>query len=104
MSSYELNRAIHRIYTDRNNALAFRAGDHALLAAFDLTAEERAALESRDFPRLWAMHVHPVLLFHLSVVLKPRDWYMREVVPKIQGVPNRWYDYYDPARAGSEPA
>ena len=104
MSSYELNRAIHRIYTDRDNTLAFRAGDHGLLDAFDLTAEERAALESRDFPRLWAMHVHPVLLFHLSVVLKPREWYMQEVVPRIQGVPNRWYDYYDSAHMGSGPA
>jgi hypothetical protein len=104
MSSYELNRAIHRIYTDRNRTLAFRAGDFGLLESFDLSADERTALTGRDFPRLWALHVHPVLLFHLSVVLNPREWYMREVVPKIRGVPNRWYDYYSTAQTGTEPA
>ena len=54
-------------------------------------------------PRLVALHVHPVLLFHLSVVLNPREWYMKEVVPKIRGVPNRWYDYYAPGQAGTKP-
>jgi hypothetical protein len=104
MSSYELNRAIHQVYTDRNNTMAFRAGEYAVLDRFELTAEERGALTGRNFPLLWALHVHPVLLFHLSVVLNPREWYMREVVPKIRGVPNRWYDYYTAARAGTEPA
>jgi hypothetical protein len=104
MSSYELNRAIHRVYTDRDNAMAFRRGEYQILDGFELTVEEREALTERDFPRLWALHVHPVLLFHLSVVLYPREWYMTEVVPKIQGVPNRWYDYYAPSRTGTENA
>jgi hypothetical protein len=104
MSSYELNRAIHCVYTDRDNAMAFRRGEYKVLDGFDLTAEEREALTGRDFPRLWALHVHPVLLFHLSAVLHPREWYMTEVVPKIQGVPNRWYDYYAPGRSGTENA
>jgi hypothetical protein len=104
MSAYELNRAIHHVYIDRDRTMAFRAGDHAELGSFDLTSEERDALTMRDFPRLWALHVHPVVLFHLSAVLYPREWYMQEVVPKIQGVPNCWYDYYSPAGIGTEPA
>jgi hypothetical protein len=104
MSSYELNRAIHCVYTDRNNAMAFRRGEYKVLDGFKLTAEEHEALTGRDFPRLWALHVHPVLLFHLSVVLHPREWYITEVVPKIQGVPNQWYDYYAPSRGGTENA
>jgi hypothetical protein len=104
MSSYELNRAIHQVYTNRNNTMAFRAGDYKVLDGFELTAQERDALTGRDFPGLWALDVHPVLLFHLSVVLNPREWYMREVVPKIRGVPNRWYDYYNAGPAGTEPA
>ena len=59
-----------------------------------LTEAERRALEDRDFPGLWALDVHPVLLFHLSAVLNPREWYIQEVVPKIRDVPNAWYDYY----------
>ena len=104
MSSYELNRAIHRLYIDRENAMAFRRGEFAILDGFELTVEERAALTEQDFPLLWALHVHPVLLFHLSAVLHPREWYMAEVVPKIQGVPNHWHDYYASGQAGTENA
>ena len=96
MSAYELNRAIHHIYIDRERTQAFRRGDYAVLGAFDLTGEEQQALTGRDFPKLWALDVHPVLLFHLSAVLNPREWYIENVVPKIQGVPNMWYDYYHP--------
>lgn len=94
MSDYELNRAIHHVYTDRERTMAFRKGDYRELDAFDLTLEERRALEARDFPALWALHVHPILLFHLSAVLNPREWYIENVVPHIQGVPNKHYDYY----------
>jgi hypothetical protein len=104
MSSYELNRAIHHIYIDRDRTAAFRSGDYAILDRFALTQEEREALQSRDFPRLWALHVHPVLLFHLSAVLNPREWYLQNVVPKIKGVPNRFYDYYHPRGAGDAAA
>jgi hypothetical protein len=103
MSDYELNRAIHHIYIDRERTAAFSKGDYAVLDAFDLTAQERSVLQSRDFPGLWALHVHPVLLFHLSAVLNPREWYLENVVPKIQGVPNRFYDYYHP-RGGEKAA
>lgn len=101
MSDYELNRVVHHIYTDRVRTIAFRAGDYSELDQFDLTRDERDALTGRDFPRLWSLHVHPVLLFHLSAVLYPREWYLQEVVPRIQGVPNKWYDYYAPASSGS---
>lgn len=104
MSVHELNRAIHHVYIDRDRTMAFRAGDYAMLDTFDLTAEEHAALTHRDFPKLWALHVHPVLLFHLSAVLNPREWYLQEVVPKIQGVPNHWYDYYSSTGAGTNSA
>ena len=104
MSDYELNRAIHHIYTNREPAMEFRGGSHTVLDRFDLTGEERAALEARDFPKLWALHVHPVLLFHLSAVLNPREWYLENVVPKIKDVPNKFYDYYHPRGAGGKAA
>jgi hypothetical protein len=94
MSEYELNRSIHHVYTNKERTAAFRERNYTALDAFDLTAEERAALEERDFPKLWALNVHPVLLFHLSAVLNPREWYLAEVVPKIAGVPNKYYDFY----------
>jgi hypothetical protein len=94
VSDYELNRAIHHIYTDRARTLAFREHDFRELEQFELTNDERIALESRDFPKLYALHAHPVLLFHLSAVLNPREWYIENVVPKIANVPNKHYDYY----------
>jgi hypothetical protein len=96
MSQYELNRAIHHVYTDKERTEAFRRADYAVLDKFDLAPVERQALTERDFPKLWALDVHPVLLFHLSAVLNPREWYLENVVPKIQDVPNKFYDYYHP--------
>jgi hypothetical protein len=94
MAELDLNRAIHHIYTDKARTAAFKGGDCAELDAFALTPAERTALETQDFPALWALHVHPVLLFHLSAVLNPREWYLKNVVPKIAGVPNKYYDFY----------
>jgi hypothetical protein len=96
VSVYDLNRAIHTVYIDRANTIAFRDGDYTVLDQFDLTPEERGALEARDFVKLWSLHVHPIILFHLSAVLNPREWYMQNVVPKIAGIPNQFYDFYLP--------
>lgn len=104
MSVYELNRAIHTIYIERENTVAFRAGNHDILSQFDLTPEEHTAIVDRDFPKLWSLHVHPLILFHLSAVLNPREWYMQNVAPKIVGVPNQFYDYYYPKAEEREPA
>ena len=96
---YDLNKAIHHIYIDRTRAHAFKGGDFSVLDGLPLKPEERKALETHDFPAMWAMHAHPVLLFHLAAVLYPREWYLQNVTPKIKGVPNVWYDYYtDPAQ------
>lgn len=54
MSDYELNRAIHHIYTDRERTEAFRRADYAVLEHFTLTGEERRALSERDFRALGA--------------------------------------------------
>ncbi len=94
MPSYELNRAMHGIHIDKGKAVRFAAGDNSVLDEYDLTEQEREALATRDFPRLWALNAHPMILFHLSAVLNPREWYMQNVVPNIKGVPNIWYDYY----------
>jgi hypothetical protein len=94
MAEFDLNRAIHHIYTDRERTQAFRSGETAMLDAFALSADERSALETLDFPKLWSLDVHPILLFHLSAVLNPREWYLKNVVPNIAGVPNKYYDFY----------
>jgi hypothetical protein len=94
VSVYELNHAIHAIYIERDQTVAFKDGNFDILKQFDLEPEEYDAIVNRDFPKLWALHVHPVILFHFSAVLNPREWYMQNVAPKIVGVPNQFYDYY----------
>ncbi len=94
MSNYELNKAIHTIYIVKENAVAFKAKDYSILDRFDLSNDECEKIKAHDFPGLFGLGVHPVLLFHLSAILYPRDKYVQEVVPKLDGVPNAFYDYY----------
>ncbi len=93
MSAYGLCKALHQIYIDREATLAARAGDFRKLDGLDLTPQERVAIETKDLVALYRLGAHPVLLFHFSAVLNPRETYIREVVPKIQ-LPNPFYDYY----------
>jgi hypothetical protein len=94
VTRYQLCKALHTIYVERDATMALRAGDFSLLDRFDLEPEERAAIESKDLVELYRLGAHPVLLFHFSAVLNPRETYVREVVPRLQGVPNPFYDYY----------
>lgn len=94
-SAYELNKAVHQLYIDRDASLAFKAGDVSVLDRFKLTDDEREAIIAHDFVALWGMHVHPVLLFHLAAVLYPREWYLKNVAPRLKGIPNVWGEYYN---------
>ena len=94
MSTYGLCKALHAVYTSRERTYAARAGDFSGLAEFDLTDDERAAVERKDLVALYRLGAHPVLLFHFSAVLNPREHYIRDVVPNIQGLENAFYDYY----------
>ncbi len=94
MALYDLCKALHHVYLHREATVAARAGDFACLDQFDLAPEERAAVEAKDLVALYRLGAHPVLIFHFSAVLNPRETYIREVVPNIQGLPNPFYDYY----------
>lgn len=91
---YRLCKAVHHIYRHRETAMAFRDGDTSLLDQFNLVPEEREALVNHDFVALYRLGVHPVLVYHLSVVVNPREAYVKEIVPQLQGVPNPFTDYY----------
>lgn len=94
MSIYQVCKALHHIYINRESTMAARAGDFSLLDRYELTPEERAAIEQKDLVKLYGLGAHPILLFHFSAVLNPRETYIKEVVPKIQNVANPFYDYY----------
>lgn len=94
MGVYGLCKALHHLYIHREATLAARAGDFSLLDGFDLTPDERLAIERKDLILLYRLGAHPLLLFHFSAVLNPRETYLREVVPHLQDLPNPFYDYY----------
>jgi hypothetical protein len=91
---YRLCKAVHHLYIDRAATMAIRAGDFTVLDRFDLTPEQRHAIEAKDLVALYRLGVHPLLLFHLSSVLNPRETYIREIVPQLKGLSNPFYDYY----------
>lgn len=94
MSLYQVCKALHQIYINKEATMAARAGDFSMLDGYDLTSGERTAIEQKDLVTLYRLGAHPILLFHFSAVLNPRETYIREIVPKIQDVPNPFYDYY----------
>lgn len=88
MPAYELCRALHHLYADRDRAAAARAGDFASLDALPLTSRERAAIAAVDLVELYRLGAHPVTLFHFATVFKPRQGYVRDIVPRLRGIPN----------------
>jgi hypothetical protein len=78
VAAYDLCKALHRVVADRAAAMAARAGEFAALADLDL----------------YRQGAHPLLLFHFATVMGSRERYVREVVPRLRGVPNAFYDYY----------
>lgn len=94
MGAYDLCKALHRVVARREAAMAARAGDFAALADLDLTPEERRAVEHADLVALYRHGAHPLLLFHFATVMGSRERYVREVVPRLRGIPNAFYDYY----------
>jgi hypothetical protein len=98
---YDLCKALHAIYIDRERTMAARAGDFSCLVQFKLTPAERTAIEQKDLVSLYRLGAHPILLFHFSAVLNSRETYIREVVPHIQGVHNDFYNYSEVRRGVS---
>lgn len=102
LGPHGLTQALHVMMLDRDRMMAFREGDDSVLPD-GLGADERQALTGRDMASLYRLGVHPLLVFHLSAVLYPREHYVRTVVPKIQGAANPFYDYYTRRCPAEEP-
>jgi hypothetical protein len=68
VSLYGLQKLIREI--NRNPAIRarFEQAPEALLAEWELTADERAALIGRDYGRLYRMGVHGLLLRPFSIL------------------------------------
>ena len=66
MSAYMINKVCHLVGKDDAFRTALDADPAAVLAAFDLTDEERRLLIAGEVGRLFELGAHPYLLGHLT--------------------------------------
>lgn len=71
MSTAELNRMLQDGLVDEDAWAAIGRLDDAFLSRFDLTAEERTALEAPDPPSLAGIGVHPMLAMWATFMRVP---------------------------------
>lgn len=82
MSLFGMQKFMYVLKKDKALQQAFKADANAALAAFALSAEERAALASGDLAALYRLGVHPLLLAPYSRFMAiPRPKYQAALDP-----------------------
>lgn len=85
MSLYTLQKFLYVLNRDEKTQETFRRNPEALLDQYELTKEERGALENGDIGLLYVLGVNGQILMHYAAFL---------------GIP--WFDYLDMMRKGVE--
>ena len=83
MSLYYLQKFLYELNRDESTQTAFRKNPGDVLGRYDLTPEERGALEEGDIGLLYVLGVNGQILMHYAAFL---------------GI--EWFDYLDRMRAG----
>jgi Aromatic-ring-opening dioxygenase LigAB, LigA subunit len=86
VSLVTLERLLWKLKVDQALAQRFVVARGDALASFDLSVEERAALENADLAELWRFGVHPLLLapFGRLCGIPPDDY--RRILRPLAGV------------------
>lgn len=66
MSLYQLQKVLYRLNREPDLQAQFKQAPEAVLAAFDLTDEERLALAGRDIGLLYVLGVNGQILMHFA--------------------------------------
>lgn len=85
MSLYNLQKVLYVLNREREAQDTFRRDPAALLDQYDLTDEERGAVERGDIGLLYVLGVNGQILMHYAALL---------------GI--QWFDYLDMMRKGVE--
>lgn len=85
MSLYSLQKILYELNRDEAVQTRYQSDLNALLNDFDLTTEERSALEDGDIGLLYVLGVNGQILMHYAAFL---------------GI--EWFDYLDRMRKGIE--
>ncbi len=70
MNSYRINKFLFHVSQDEQKAAQFRDGHPGFFDDYELTQEEREALQHCRVTKLYEAGVNPLLLMHLSLILK----------------------------------
>lgn len=73
MSRYQVDKVLRQVAREQDPRASFQADAAAFLADRDLTDEERAALIRFDYPALYRLGAHPMLLLHFVRAIRPGD-------------------------------
>ncbi|WP_439030454.1 hypothetical protein [Gordonia terrae] len=88
MSTYELNKALWTIYTSAEQTRRVVNNPSDFAAGFDLTDDERTALQTLDYRALLTVGAHPFLMFKTALrtraPMNPDK--IREYVDELQGL------------------
>jgi Aromatic-ring-opening dioxygenase LigAB, LigA subunit len=69
MSLYQLQKFLYDLNRDANVQRSYRADPAALLARYELTNDERAALEAGDIGLIYVLGANGQLLMHFAAFL-----------------------------------
>lgn len=99
MSKYLMNKLIHRVNADEAALKAYRRDPAGFVAEWErsqpasagrLTDEEREALATRDYGRLYALGAHPFMLWSFTEAVwsheVPRDELVRDYKEKTAAI------------------
>ncbi|MEH7252256.1 hypothetical protein V7111_09045 [Neobacillus niacini] len=70
MNAYRINKFLSQLSQDEEKTAKFLERDTALFENYGLTQEEREAVISCHATKLYEAGVHPLLMMHLSIILK----------------------------------
>jgi hypothetical protein len=73
MSRYQVNKAMRYVTNDKIARSAFLTTRNEFLMRYDLTQDERDALMTMDYRKLYSLGVHSFLLFRFVMSILPGD-------------------------------
>ena len=73
MSLYYVQKLLYQLNRDENVRSRFESGAEALLREYDLTDEERRAIEDGDIGLLYVMGVNGQILMHYAALIG-QEW------------------------------
>lgn len=73
MSLYQVDKVLRQVAREESPRSSFQADPTVFLEDRDLTQEEREALIRFDYPTLYRLGAHPMLLLHFVRAIRPGD-------------------------------